>query len=98
LKDAVARFKIQPDKSLWPHYNESEWLQNIQKVDVATHSRNELLMFTNFSATCDLHATKLDNCSQDAHAVLAIFAVCHSPCFITVKQDKQEDVRHQLND
>jgi hypothetical protein len=62
-----------------------------------TLSRNELLIFTDFSATCDLHAAKLDNCSQDAHAVLAIFVVCHSPRFVTVKQE-EEDVRHRLND
>ncbi len=61
-----------------------------------TLSRNELLIFTDFSATCDLHAAKLDNCSQDAHAVLAIFVVCHSPRFVTVKQE-EEDVRHRLN-
>jgi hypothetical protein len=97
LKDVVARFKIQLDKSR-THYNESERLQNVRKVDVVTLSRNELLIFTDFSATCDLHTAKLDNCSQDAHAVLAIFVVCHSPPFVTVKQDEQEDVRHRLND
>jgi hypothetical protein len=96
LKDVLARFKIQLNKSR-THYNESEWLRNVRKVDVATLSRNELLVFTDFSATCDLHAAKLDNCSQDAHAVLAIFVVCHSPRFVTVKQE-EEDVRHRLND
>jgi hypothetical protein len=94
LKDVLARLKIQLDQS-WTHYNESKWLWNVQKVDVATLSRNELLVFTNFSATSDLHAAKLDNCSQDVHAVLAIFVVYHSPRFITVKQEEEEeDVRH----
>jgi hypothetical protein len=96
LKDVLgASFKIQLDKSR-THYNESEWLCNVQKVDVATLSRNELLIFTNLSATCDMHAAKLDNCFQDAHTLLAIFVVCHSTGFITVKQE-EEDVRHQLN-
>ena len=95
LKDVLVRFKTQFDKSR-NHYNESEWLWNVRKVDIAILSRTELLIFTDFSATCDLHAGKLDNCSQDAHAVLAIFVVCHSPRFVTVKQE-EEDVTHQIN-
>jgi hypothetical protein len=83
LKDALARFKIQLDKSR-THYNESEWLRNVRKVDVATLSRNKLLIFTGFSAACDLHATKLDNYSHDAHAVLAIFVVCHLDSLLIV--------------
>lgn len=55
------------------------------------------VIFTNFSATCDLDATKLDNSSQDAHAVLTIFVMCNSPHFITVKQEG-EDVKNQIND
>jgi hypothetical protein len=53
LKDVLARFKIQLDKSR-THYNESEWLRNVRKIDVATLSRNELLIFTDFSqlVTC----------------------------------------------
>jgi hypothetical protein len=84
LKYLLAQFKIQLDERR-TLYHESEWLCNVQKVDVATLSRNEMLVFTGFSATCDLHTAKLDNCSQDAHAVLALFIVCHSPYFITVK-------------
>jgi hypothetical protein len=49
------------------------------------------------ASLCDLHAAKLDNCSQDAHAVLAMFVMCHPPCYITVKQEEQEDVMHQIN-
>jgi hypothetical protein len=35
LKDVLAPFKIHLDKSR-THYNESEWLCNVQKVDIAT--------------------------------------------------------------
>jgi hypothetical protein len=55
-------------------------------------------MFANFSATCDLRAAKLDNCSQDAHAVLATCVACHSPRFVTVQQEEGDDVRHPIND
>jgi hypothetical protein len=92
LKEVVARFKTQLEKTR-THFNESEWLRYVRKVDAATLSRNELLVFTDFSATCDLRATKLENCSQDAQVVLAIFVVCHSPRLITVKQEDKTTLR-----
>jgi hypothetical protein len=97
LKDVLVRFKIQLQKSR-THFNESEWLRNAQKVNKVTLTRNESLMFTDFSATCDLHAAKLDNCSQDTHAVLSMFVLRHSSRFVTVQQEDGEDVGHQIND
>jgi hypothetical protein len=39
-----------------------------------------LLILPDFSATWGLKAAQLDNYSQDAHAVLAVFVVSHSQC------------------
>lgn len=56
------------------HHNEMEWLRNARKVDIDTFKGNELLVvFTDFASTMDLRAAETDNCSQDAHAVMAIF-------------------------
>ena len=78
LKDILARLDIQIHKNS-THFNESECIHIVQKVDKGTPTSNDLIIFTDLLATCDLCACKLKNCSQDAHTVLKIFAVCHSP-------------------
>ena len=99
LKDVLARVKSELLKS-HARCNESEWLRVVQSIDKGTPTRTELLVFADFSATCDLHAAKLDNCSQDARTVLATCVTCHSPCLLVAAQQEEdgEDAHHHVND
>ena len=97
LKYILVIFEIQLQK-IRTHFNESEWLRIAQKIDKGNLTRNELLIFTDFSENCNLRARKLDNLSQDAHAVLTILVVCCSPIFVTVHQEDRENVWYQITD
>lgn len=80
------------------HYNEKEWLNLTRTIDIASFSKDEIVILTDFSATCDLRAAQTDNSSQDAHAVLAIFAVLHSRREVKGKDEKDIVVTRMVND
>jgi hypothetical protein len=89
LKEVIQCFINQLRKCRM-HYNERQWLALMQKIDIRTFVESELLIFTDFSTTCNLRAAMADNCSQNAHAVLCIFVVLHSPRDVTVIKDERE--------
>jgi hypothetical protein len=66
------------------HHTETQWLRITRKLDIDTLSSDELLIFTDFSATMDLRAVTATNSSTNAHAVLAIYVVLHSPRQVSV--------------
>jgi hypothetical protein len=57
------------------HLNEASWLNLTRKIDLFTLADDVVLICTDFSASLDLRAKLTDNCSQDNHAVLAIYYV-----------------------
>jgi hypothetical protein len=69
------------------HQNQATWLNLMRKIDTKTLPSNEILVFTDFSASPDLRAKMTDNCSADAHAVLDVFVVLHSRRKVTVEKE-----------
>jgi hypothetical protein len=63
LKEVIKRFISQLGKCR-KHYNERQWLALMRKIDIRTFVESELLIFTDFSATCDLQAAMTDNCHR----------------------------------
>jgi hypothetical protein len=62
------------------HYGETSWINCHKKgIDSADIPAGSAIIFTDFSASLDLHRPgEMDNLSIDAHAVLDIFVVYHS--------------------
>jgi hypothetical protein len=89
-----------------PHHNQQKWLSTTRGIDVDTLKENQLLVFTDFSATMDLRAGETDNSSVDGHAVLDTFVVLHSPRTVKVMKNDKEiiarvhecDVWHHFGD
>lgn len=61
------------------------WRNLSRTIDMRDIPPDTLLILPDFSATWGLKAAQLDNYSQDAHAVLAVFVVSHSQCDIEVE-------------
>jgi hypothetical protein len=85
LKEVIGHFINQLGKCR-KHYNERQWLALMQKIDICIFVESELLIFTDFSATCNLQVAMADNCSQNAHAIPCIFVVLHSPRNVIEKE------------
>ena len=80
------------------HFSHGNWLNMTRRLDTNTFSTSELLVFTDFSATMDLHAAKADNSSVNNHAVLAIYVVLYSPRDVNVKLDNGEVQTKRVNE
>jgi hypothetical protein len=59
----------------------------MRRIDTKTLPSNEILVFTDFSASPDLRAKMTNNCSADAHAVLDIFVILHSRRKLSVEKE-----------
>ena len=61
-----------------PHCVEKEWLNRTRRIQTMRFADDEILLFTDFSASMDLKPIKTDNCHVDRHAVLAVYYVLHN--------------------
>jgi hypothetical protein len=67
-------------------------------IDVSSFSPDELVILTDFLASCgDLKASLTDNSSKNAHAMLAIFVVLHSRKEIRGTDEKGCEVTKMVN-
>jgi len=80
------------------HHQEAKWLSTVKYLDIRTLLRNQLLIFTDFSASLNLVAGETDNCSTARHGVLCIFVVLHSRRTVTVVNKSGTSVAHDVYD
>jgi hypothetical protein len=91
MKTVVERFVQQLGKCR-PHHNQTKWISTIRGIDLDTLKENQIILLTDFSATLDLRAGEVENCSVNGHAVLDTFVVVHSPRSIIVVKDGRERI------
>ncbi len=96
INEVLKRFLTQLMKCR-KHSNETQWIALIWRIDINVLSIGFPLMFMDFPATCNLCAYMTNNSLQDAHAVLCIMVVLHSPRTITVNVNGV-DCRVKLNE
>jgi hypothetical protein len=83
FSEFLLHFRNHSKKAL-EHMVEAEWAARAMSNKLKTFKENEIVVYTDFSATPNLEAIVTDNSSVANHMILDIFVVCHSPRMVDV--------------
>jgi len=80
------------------HLGEAQWWHAQVARAVATFEQQEILIFTDFSATLELVAKEVGNCHEAEHCVIDVFVVLDNPRSVKVINKDGEVVEKHIND
>ena len=83
FSEFLLQFRNHSKKAL-EHMVEAEWAARAMSNKLKTFEEEEIVIYTDFSATPNLEAIDTDNSSVANHMILDIFVVCHSPRMVDV--------------
>jgi hypothetical protein len=83
ISEFLRQFRDHSKKAL-EHMVEAEWAARAMSDKLKTFKEEEIVLYTDYSATPNLEAIDTDNSSVANHMILDIFLVCHSPRMVDV--------------
>jgi len=79
------------------HLGEAQWWHTQVERKVATFGQNELLIYTDFSATPELIAKEVGNCHEAEHCVIDVLVVLDDPRMVKVVNKNGEVIEKRIN-